>query len=205
MVARLGLHMCALGVLSVLAGQVIEFESGGLRYQTLTKNGVTVMFAPLPHPVRGYSILQIAISNGSGRPWNFKPADFKYLRQDGAELPAVAAKDVVQEFMHHGGREDVIKLVTAYEGSLYGLPKIQSTNGYEVRRQSVMADATNTRLKAAAAASAIVLVPVRLKAGESTDGAVFFSTGGKPLGPGKLIVEGAGSVFTFQNGEHPAP
>ena len=36
--------LCAAGV----AAQVIVFESGGLRYQTLSKDGITVMFAMPP-------------------------------------------------------------------------------------------------------------------------------------------------------------
>jgi hypothetical protein len=60
-----------------------------------------------------------------------------------------------------------------------------------------MAELTSARLKAAAAASAIVLAPIKLKPGESTDGAVFFVNGGKPLGAGKLIVQAAGNSFEF--------
>ena len=37
--------------------QVIEFESGGLRYQALTKDGLTIMVAPLPTHVREYTVL----------------------------------------------------------------------------------------------------------------------------------------------------
>ena len=36
--------------------QVIEFESGGLKYQTLTKNGLTIMVASLPSHVRQFTI-----------------------------------------------------------------------------------------------------------------------------------------------------
>ena len=49
--------------------QIIEFESGGLKYKTLTHNGVTIMFASLPTHVREYAILQVAISNGSPVSW----------------------------------------------------------------------------------------------------------------------------------------
>ncbi len=45
--------------------QVIEFESNGLKYQTLTKNGLTIMVASLPSHVRQFTILQVAVSNGS--------------------------------------------------------------------------------------------------------------------------------------------
>ena len=33
--------------------------------------------------------------------------------------------------------------------------------------------------------------------GQSTDGAVFYPSQGKPLGAGKLIVNAAGETFTF--------
>jgi len=38
---------CTFGLVCAHA-QVIEFESNGLKYQTLTRSGVTVMFAIMP-------------------------------------------------------------------------------------------------------------------------------------------------------------
>jgi hypothetical protein len=55
----------------------------------------------------------------------------------------------------------------------------------------------STKLKAAATASAMAMVQSRLAAGESTDGAVFFPTDGKPLGPGHLVVRTNTDVFDF--------
>jgi hypothetical protein len=55
----------------------------------------------------------------------------------------------------------------------------------------------STKLKAAATASALAMVQTKLAPGESTDGAVFFSTGGKPLGPGRLVVRTNTDVFEF--------
>lgn len=178
--------------------QVIEFESGGLRYLTQTRNGVTVMFAPLPAQIRDYAVLQVAITNGSSRTWTFRPDDFKFKRSaDGTLLNGLPARSVVEDFMKRGGRDDVIKLVTAYEAGLYGMKNQKAANGYEARRQNYMAEVESPRLKAAAAASAIVLAPVKLRPGESTDGAVFYVAGGKGLGPGKLVVEAGGTVFEF--------
>jgi hypothetical protein len=57
---------------------------------------------------------------------------------------------------------------------------------------------TSVRLKAAAAASAIVLVPTKLAPGESTDGAVFFATSGKSHPAGRLKVEAGGQTFLFE-------
>jgi hypothetical protein len=40
---------------------------------------------------------------------------------------------------------------------------------------------------------------MKLKPGQSTDGAVFYATAGKPMGPGKLVVHAGGEVFEFDN------
>jgi hypothetical protein len=181
----------------IAPAQVIEFESGGLTYQTLTKNGLTIMVASLPSHVREYSILQVAISNGSPVSWVVKPDDFTFYRQDGAVLQATPARLVVNSLIEKASRGDVIRLVTTYESGLYGLQKFKSTNGYESRRQAAFAEVSSTKIKAAAAASAIAFVPTKLIPGQSTDGAVFWSTQGKPLGPGRLTVNAAGALFEF--------
>ena len=53
-------------ILVPASAQVIEFEHNGLKYQTLTHSGVTVMYAHLAAHVREYSIIQVSVSNGSG-------------------------------------------------------------------------------------------------------------------------------------------
>src|SRR5208283_3774533 len=93
-----------LGVCLSVPGQVIEFESNGLKYQTLTKRGLTLMVAQLPGHVREVTILQV---------------DFSYKKDDGTELHAWPARDVVQLLREKGGRGDVMKLVSAYETALY--------------------------------------------------------------------------------------
>src|ERR1051325_11308591 len=75
--------------------QVIEFESNGLKYQTLTRSGVTVICAYLPSHVSEYSIIQVSVSNGSGAPYTIRPEDFSFVHADGAVIRAVSAKDVV--------------------------------------------------------------------------------------------------------------
>ncbi|HUS06664.1 MAG TPA: hypothetical protein VMZ52_10225 [Bryobacteraceae bacterium] len=181
-----------------LPAQVIEFESGGLRYQTLTRNGLTVMFAQLPSHVREYSILQVAISNGSKTSCILKPEDFVFYRSDGAVMEAVPARVVVTNMVEKASRHDVIKLVTAYESSIYGNTRMKSTNGYEVRRQNALAEVGSPKIKAAAAASAIAFVNTKLLPGESTDGAVFYRNAGKPLGTGKLVVKTSTVAFEFR-------
>lgn len=190
---------------SPLRGQAIEFESNGLKYQTLTRDGLTIMFAPLPAQVRQYVVLQVAVSNGSASNRTVRSDDFRFIRADGGVIASTPARLVVQQFLDKGGRNDVIKLVGTYEMSLYGLSRFQSTNGYEQRRQAALAEVSSSKLKAAAAASAIVFVTTRLTAGESTDGAIFFSTQGRPLGAGKLVATVGTAQFEFEVGglKHP--
>src|SRR5947209_3511370 len=108
-----------------LTAQVIEFEQNGLRYKTLTKNGVTIMFAPLPSHVREYSIVQVAVSNGSKIAWTVKPEDFTYQRDDGSIAEASPALKVVNSLIEKASRHDVIKLVSTYEAGLYGNSRVQ--------------------------------------------------------------------------------
>jgi len=176
--------------------QVIEFETNGLKYQTLTKSGVTIMFATLPQRLRDYAILQVAVSNGSKAPYIIRPEDFTYVRLDESVLRASPARVVVGVLEQRGSASDVVKLITSYENSIYGNQHLKSTNGYEQRRQSVLAMGS-VKLKAAAAASALALVQTKLMPGESTDGAVFFPTDGKVLGFGHLVVRTNTDVFNF--------
>ena len=179
-----------------LHAQVLEFESGGLKYKALTRGGVTIMFAPLPTRVLGYTILQVAISNGSPVSWSFKPEDFRFDRDSGQQIQAVSAGTVVKQLLDRASRGDVGRLISAYEAALFGNARVHSTNGYEERRQDYLA-VGSTKLKAASAASAIALVTTKLAPGQSTDGAVFYPSGNKSLGAGRLIVNAAGEVFEF--------
>jgi hypothetical protein len=181
----------------IAPAQIIEFESGGYRYQTLTKNGVTIMFAQLPEHVREFSILQVAVANGSKSPCSIKPEDFIFVRDDGGALPPSPAPTVINQLIQKGSRHDGMKLVTAYETGLYGNSRFRATNGYEARRQSALAEVSSTKIKAAAAASAIAFVQTRLLPGQSTDGAVFYPTFGKPMGSGKLVIKAVDAVFEF--------
>ena len=180
------------------AAQVIEFYSGSLRYLAQTRNGLTVMFAELPLQVRSYAVLQIAVINGTDELQTAQPVDFTFQFRDGRVVRATGESQFVTELYHRGGRSDVIKLVTAYEKALYGAEQIRSNNGYEQRRQAALAMGAPSGVKAAAAASAIVLVRTRLKPKDSTDGAVFFPNSGKPLGPGTLRAQIGDEVFELQ-------
>ena len=112
-------------------------------------------------------------------------------------MQAVPAKTVVNALIEKAGRGDVIKLIAAYENSLFNNAQIHSTNGYESRRQNAFAEFGSSKLRAAAAASAIALVTTKLTPGQSTDGAVFYPNQGKPLGAGKLVINMAGETFIF--------
>jgi len=183
-------------LLSIAAqAQVIQFDSNGLHYQTLTRSGVTIMFAHLPAHLHEYSIIQVEISNGSAGPYVIRPEDFSIEYPDGAVVHGTPAHDIIEMLMQKGSGSDVVKLVTTYEEGLYGNPHFKSTNGYEARRQGALA-VSSTRLRAAATASALALVRTRLEQGESTDGAVFFAES-KPLTGGKLIVRTNTDVFQF--------
>jgi hypothetical protein len=179
----------------------IQFESHGLDYDALTHDGITVMFTHLPPHIKDFSIMQVTVTNGSLVSWTVKPSDFVFIRQDGTVVQSDSADYVVESLLAKASRNDVIKLQLMYEDSIYALQNFRSTNGYEKRRQAAMAMFVNREFKAAAAASAITLIPTKLKPSDSTDGAVFFEnrTKEKTLGPGRLIVRTCGQVFVFQS------
>jgi hypothetical protein len=175
----------------------ISFESNGLQFQALTRGGMTIMIAPLNTRVRDWEVFQVAITNGTPVSWTVKAEDFRFERETGAPIPALAAHDVVETLLKKASRSDTTKLVIAYEAALFGNDvHLHSTNGYESRRQDAMSYGA-TKLNAAATASTIVLGPTKLSPGQSTDGAIFYPSGSKPLGAGKLIANVAGEEFVF--------
>ena len=203
-VMRLAVIPVLLLAIRCLSAQVIEFESGGLRYQTLTKNGVTIMYAHLPATVREYAIIQVAVSNGTKQPIIIRPEDFTWTPTAGPGITPVAPRIVVKELLTKARRDDVVGLVGAYETSLYGLSQVRSSTGYESRRRAALAEVESAKLKAAAAASAIAFVQIKLVPGETTDGALFFNTAGKPIPPGLLRVLCGNQLFEFTASLPPA-
>src|SRR5271157_3728170 len=194
------LGVCALAIVLLcprVHAQAIEYESNGLKYQTLTKSGVTIMFAVLPSHLHEYTTIQVAVSNGSEGPYVIRPEDFTYIRDAHVAVRAAPALSVVAMLQRKGSGGDVIKLVASYEAGVYGNVHLRSmTNGYEQRRLAALSMGS-TKLKAAGIASALALVQTKLAPGESTDGAVFFPTEGKPLGPGRVVVRTNTDVFEF--------
>jgi hypothetical protein len=181
-----------------LSAQVIEYEANGLKYQTLSRKGLTVIVTHMPNHVAGFGIIQVSISNGSDSYWTVQPEDFSYIKQD-VPMTAISADQVVDVLLDKGTHADVVKLVTSYENSLYGIPHMRSTNGYEQRRQGAMSVGINAKLKAAATASAIALAQTRLAPGQSTDGSIFIPLTHdlKTLAGGHLVFRANGETFEF--------
>jgi hypothetical protein len=194
---RLSAISIGLLALATAQAQVIEYEKDGVKHQTLTRNGVTVMFAVGKAHVKEYSMIQVSISNGSDIYSNIRPEDFNYERADGQTIRAANADDVVKQLLERASLADVQKLVLAYENNLYGIPNMRSQNGYEQRRRNAMSEGVPARFKAAAAASALALVQTRLGPGQSTDGAVFFPIDPKLLSGGKLVVHTQKDTYEF--------
>ena len=176
--------------------QVISFRSGGLDYQALTKQGLTLMFARMPLTAGRYSVLQIALNNGSVQTWKVEATDFYFESEDGMRLRAASEQTVVGDFFRNAGRSELLELQTVYEKALYNNEHIRSNNGYEQRRKSALVIGPKG-LKAAAAASAIAFVSGKVGPGDSTDGAVFFPTGGRVLGRGKVVAQLGAERFEF--------
>lgn len=187
------------------AAQSIQFESGGLQYQAQTRGGVTVMVAPLQSRILGYSIIQVAVSNGSADAHKLQPEKFRFERAAGAPVQALSARGVVSDVLNRAGRDDIGKLIGIYESALFGSQNLQLRHGYESRRKDAMAIGGGARVRAAAAAAAVVLGTSTLESGESVDGAIFIPTQNRALGAGKLIVDTAAQHFEFTIEPPPAP
>lgn len=158
------------------------------------------MFAALPSQIKDFDVIQVTITNGSLVSWTVKPTDFSFVRQDGTTVSASSADYLVESLLEKASRGDVIKLQLLYENTIYALANFRATNGYEQRREAALAQFVNLRFSAAAAASAIALAPLKLKPGDSTDGAVFFELRPheKSLGTGVLTAKTCGQTFIFQ-------
>ena len=177
--------------------QVIEYEANGKKYQTLTRDGLTIIVTKMPNTVAGFGLIQVSAANGSTIYYTIRPEEFSYVKEAGTST-AISADDVVNLLLSHGSHSDVMKLVTSYEATLYGIPNMRSTNGYEQRRKAAYTTGISAKLEAAAIASAISLAQTRIPPGQSTDGAVFIPLGHeKALTGGHLVVHVEGRDFEF--------
>jgi hypothetical protein len=188
----------ALWAAAYVYAQVIEYEANGLKYQTLSRKGLTIIMTRMPNHVAGFGLFQVSISNGSEIYWTVQPEDFSYTKQE-VSTAAISAGQVVDVLLDKGSHSDVIKLVTEYENLLYAIPRERSTNGYEQRRQGAMTYGLNTKIKAAATASAIALAQTRLAPGQSTDGSIFIplTRDMKNLSGGRLVFKAYDETFEF--------
>jgi hypothetical protein len=182
---------------SFAPAQVIEFESGGLKYQTLSRDGLTIMFAALSTTLNDYAIIQVAISNGSENVIEIEPEDFYFEVPGYGLVQAASPRTVVRQLTENPRRSDIVKLIGSYELSLYGMGNFRISNSYEERRRSAIADTSFKKIKAAAAASAICFGKTKLASGESTDGAVFFPIDILTARLVKLKVNAGGREYEF--------
>jgi hypothetical protein len=181
-----------------IRAQTIEYEMNGRKYQTLSRRGLTVIVTHMPDHVAGFGLVQVSISNGSDFYWTIEPEGFSYIRPD-ITSTAISAEHAVDVMLDKGSHADVVKLVNSYENTLYAIPHMKSTNGYEQRRENSMTLGINAKLKAAATASAIALAQTRLAPGQSTDGSVFIPLNRemKTLAGGHLVFRSTGEMFEF--------
>lgn len=195
---RSAIGSVALWASAFVYGQVIEYEANGLKYQTMSRKGLTLIVTRMPNHVAGFGLFQVSISNGSDHYWTVDPEDFSYVKQD-VTSSALSAEQVVDVLLSKGNHSDVVKLTTSYESTLYGIPNMRSTNGYEQRRENAMSLGINPKLKAAATASALAMAKTRLSPGQSTDGAIFIPLTHdlKTLAGGRLVFRDEGETFEF--------
>ena len=190
---------CAVALLASAApglGQVIEFRSSGMDYQVLTRRGLTVMCAEMPLKTARYSLVHVAVSNGSEETWQVDTASFAIEYDSGKRVAAVSEQRVIDEFFRTARRSELVKLQAAYEAAVYTNQYIRPNNSYEKRRLSALAIGPKG-LKASAAAAAITFVSGKVHPGDSTDGAMFFPVPGRNPGQGKIVAQLGGETFEF--------
>ena len=143
-----------------------------------------------------YSLVHVAVSNGSEETWQVDTASFAIEYDSGERVRAVSEQRVIDEFFRTARRSELVKLQAAYEAAVYTNQYIRPNNSYEKRRLSALAIGPKG-LKASAAAAAITFVSGKVHPGDSTDGAVFFPVPGRNPGQGKIVAELGGETFEF--------
>lgn len=197
--------------------QTIEVPYRGLEYSMLSKEGVTVMIAPLDLSILKYSAAHVWITNGSTLTVQVSPQGFSArARSPRQPQPAnyvgVSEVLVVNEALKRARFGDILALVRAYERNLYGFKNPQAVNYYQQRKQIAAAEGGSRRMRAAATVSALVLPKTEVPPGEFREGTVFFPTGdGKPeflefsLRLGELSFLFRPGVREFAPRQEPAP
>ena len=169
---------------SCAGAQTIAVPYRGLDYSMLSKEGITVMIAPLPLSLLKYSAAHVWVTNGSPRAIQVGPQLFTARARNprhpqAAEFPGLPDGEVVLEVMKRARFGDIMSLVRAYERNLYGFKNPTAVNYYQERKQVAMAEGGSRRMRAAATVSALVLQKTEIPPGEFREGTVFFATGDK--------------------------
>src|SRR5277367_3308062 len=110
MIVRLGASTILLGLIAGSPAQVIEYETQGIKHQTLTRGGVTIMFATTRAHVHEYAMLQVSVSNGAQIYSSIHAQDFSFQRADGNVLRAEQPDEVVKILLDRASPADVQKL-----------------------------------------------------------------------------------------------
>ena len=131
--------------------QVIEFESGGLKYQALTKDGLTIMVAPFPPTSAIHRCPGSRFKTAESRRSPSGPKISFIDPESGDEIAAMPARTVVNSLIDRASKGDVIKLI----------------NGIRERNLRELAIQVDQRLRAAAAerTSGIHLDPAQSRGG----------------------------------------
>lgn len=181
----------------------IEVPYRGLEYLMATRDGLTVMVAPLDLNILKYSAAHVWITNGTRRTIHAGPQLFTARARVGpngspSAFAGVPDFVVVSEVMQRARFGDVLSLVRAYERNLYGFKNPTAMNHYQQRKQIAAAEGTSRKFRAGALVSALVLQNGPIPPGEFREGTVFFPTGEKPATFVEFETRLAGQSFTFQ-------
>lgn len=142
-----------------------------------SRDGVTVMIAPLERTILEYSTAQVWISNNSPRALPIAPQGFTATVEGGASFTAAQDTVVLNDIRRHASGRDIEELVQAYESMLLGLPDEKAMGYYEQRKRAAMS--SGGKMRAAIMANVIILPETRLRPGETIDGTLFFRQPGK--------------------------
>lgn len=159
------------------APPAIEVPYKGRTFSMASRDGVTVMIAPLERTILDYSTAQVWISNNTARSLPIAPQGFTATVESGATSAAAQDTMVLNDIRRHSSGRDIEELVRAYESMLLGLPDEKAMGYYEQRKRAALSSGGKQR--AAIMANVIILPETRLRPGETIDGTLFFHQPGK--------------------------
>lgn len=164
---------------AVASAQSIQFPYRGLDYSMVSKEGITVMVAPMKLSILNYSAAHVWVTNGSKAVVHLDPRFFvaraRGPRQtEPADFAAVSDSVIVADVMQRARLDDVLALVRAYEQNLYGFRNDSAINYYQARKQIAAAEGSGRHFRAGAMVSAIILPKSNVPPGEFREGTIFF-------------------------------